>query len=109
MTEDTTTIEVSHEVHRGLDIRKERGESFDDVIRRVFEQTPAPIGSIKPDSGVETTEITELDGPPAGATCSDYDVIAGESCGKPATYLHTVQYEGGDPQELYFCDEHGGR
>jgi len=105
--EGTTTIEVSHEVWAGLDKRKKRGESFDSVIRRVFEQTPAPIGSIKEDAGIEHVETVELDDPPSGATCSHYDVIAGETCGDKAVYLETMQYDGGDPQELYLCEEHG--
>jgi len=108
MPDDTTTIEVSHEVWAGLDKRKERGESFDDVIRRAFAQTPAPIGTIQEaEQDITVASTTELDNPPAGATCVEYDVIAGETCGESAKYLAEVQYGDGDPQELYYCAEHG--
>jgi len=104
---DTTTIEVSYEVWEGLDKRKQRGESFDDVIRRAFKQTPAPIGVIQEDQGIEHVEKVELDDSPAGATCSHYDVIAGETCGEQAVYLETMQYGDGDKQEVYLCEQHG--
>jgi hypothetical protein len=106
-SDSTTTVQVTREVHRGLDIRKEPGETIDDVIRRLMAQTPAPLGSIKEDDGIEHHEWERADDAPFGASCSHYDVIAGEVCGDPAEWIQTVAYDGGDEQQLYFCEAHG--
>jgi len=36
---DTTTIEIKTETWRELNMRKEPGDSFDDVIKRLLEKT----------------------------------------------------------------------
>lgn len=108
MAEDTTTIEVKHDTYRALDLRKEVGESFDGAIRRLIGQVGPGVGDIKTDPAIETGETVEVENPPGGATCSHYDLIAGETCGDPATHLHTVSYDGGDETEMYLCNEHAG-
>ena len=107
MAEDTTTVEVKHDTYRALDIRKDVGESFDDAIRRLIGQVGPGVGDIKTDGAIEG-EIERIEDPPAGATCSHYDIIAGEACGEKATHLNTVTYDGGDPTEMYLCDKHAG-
>jgi hypothetical protein len=108
MAEDTTTVEVKHDTYRALDLRKDVGETFDDAIRRLIGQTGPGVGDVKTDDNIETGEITELDDPPAGATCSYYDMIGGETCGDTATHLQSVSYKDGDAQELYLCAKHAG-
>jgi len=106
VAEDTTTVEVKHDTYRALDIRKDVGESFDDAIRRLIGQVGPGVGDIKTDSGIETTEIVEIDKAPGGAQCSHYDMIAGETCGDRATHIQRMSYDGGDEQELYLCETH---
>lgn len=107
MAEDTTTIEVKHDTYRALDIRKDVGESFDGAIRRLIGQVGPGVGDIEEDAGVEAVETVRVEDPPAGASCSNYDMIAGEACGEPATHLHTLSYEGSE-SEMYLCEEHAG-
>ena len=105
---DTTTIQTSVEVREALHKRKCADESLDDVIRKLINQTPAPMGAIKePEQPLEVVENEKLDDVPGGATCSHYDVVTGETCGCPAEWLQTVQYGESEPSELYLCDEHG--
>lgn len=108
MGEDTTTVEVKHDTYRALDLRKDVGESFDGAIKRLIGQTGPGVGAVETDDAIETGEIRELDDPPAGATCSYYDMIGGETCGDTATHLQTVTYNDGDGQELYLCSKHAG-
>jgi predicted CopG family antitoxin len=107
MPPETTTVEVKHDTYRALDIRKDVGESFDDAIRRLIGQTGPGVGQIETDGAIEG-EIEELDDPPAGATCSHYDLIASEMCGERATHINTVTYDGGEPTEMYLCARHAG-
>lgn len=109
MSEDTTTVVVKHDTHRALDLRKDVGESFDDVIRRMVGQLGPGVGEIKEDPNIESGDTVELDDPPGGATCSHYDIVAGEMCGDKATHLHTVRYDGGDETEMYLCAKHAGK
>lgn len=103
---DTTTIEVSDEVWSGLDKRKERGESFDDVIRRLFGQADVPLGGIQVDDAIEIVDVREAKNAPAGASCSHYKPIEGEICGEPAEYIEVLRYDDGEEQEFYFCEDH---
>jgi hypothetical protein len=106
MSEETTTVEVKHDTYRALDIRKEVGESFDDAIRRLIGQVGPGVGEIETDPAIEAGETIEVDDPPAGASCSHYDMIANETCGEPAAYLHTVYYDDDDGTEMYLCEDH---
>jgi len=106
MVEDTTTVEVKHDTYRALDLRKEVGESFDDAIRRLIGQVGPAVGEIKTDTNIKAGETVKIDDPPGGASCSHYDMIAGDTCGQPATHLHTVYYDDDDGTEMYLCDEH---
>lgn len=105
MAEETTTVEVKYDTYRALDIRKDVGESFDDVIRRLVGAVGPGVGDIKTDGDLES-KIERLEDPPAGATCSHYDIIDGETCGDDATHLNTVTYGDGDPNEMYLCAKH---
>jgi len=114
-TEDeqhTTTVQITTEVWAALDRRKGRNESFDDVIRKLIDQTPASMGAIKP---VEPEHEPRFADPvpveDTDETCVDYDVITGETCGEPADYKHPYVIGDGNPEEnpedeLYLCEEH---
>lgn len=39
MPSDTTTVTVSHETWKRLQVRKEPGDSFDDVIGRLLDES----------------------------------------------------------------------
>jgi predicted CopG family antitoxin len=43
MQDKTTTIEVSHDHHARLQLRKRTGESFDDVIGRLLEESEISV------------------------------------------------------------------
>jgi predicted CopG family antitoxin len=108
MAEDTTTIEVKYDTHRALDIRKDVGESFDEVIRRLIDQVAPSVGDIEPSDDIEESSIERIESPPDNATCSMYDIIEGETCGDPATHIQSVTHKAGDETELYLCDRHAG-
>ena len=104
-----TTVQVTYEVSEALHKRKSGDDTLDDVIRKLINQTPAPMGAIKDaEQPIEIVNNEQLESVPGGATCSHYDVVTGETCGSPAAWLQTLQYGDSDPTELYFCDEHGG-
>lgn len=106
MSDDTTTIEVSYDVWSALDKRKEKGGTFDSVIRRLINNSPVPMGNLKEtDTPVERVDIQELE-TDEDAECHHYDVVSGERCGNTAAYVETIQYGDGDPSEMYLCDEH---
>jgi len=102
----TTTVEVTHEIWAALDKRKSRGDSFNDVIKKLINESPAPVGAIEEDPGLETVDITEVEDVPEDEECTHYDIITGETCGDDPTHRQTFRYEDGDPQELYLCEEH---
>jgi len=104
---DTTTVEIHRDTWRELNIRKEPGESFDSVIRRLIDATGIGVGAIKEDPDLEVTGLEQVDAP-KGATCAHYDVVDRETCGDPAAYVQTMQYGDGDPDELYLCPTHAG-
>lgn len=104
----TTTVQVNYEIWEALEKRKEPGESFNGVIRRLINNTSAPVGSIKEDGDIKHISTEELESVPSGATCSHYDTIAGEICGEKAAYLCKMRYGDGEPQEFYYCETHGG-
>lgn len=44
MSSDTTTVTVSHETWKRLQMRKEPGDSFDDVISRLLNKSNGSAG-----------------------------------------------------------------
>jgi len=105
MSDGTTTVEVTFEVWEALDKRKERGESFNDVITRLINATGIEVGAIKEDAALEASEPEPVD---TGEECCHYDTISGEICDDPAEYVQEVRYDGGEPDELYLCEDHAG-
>ncbi|AFH22034.1 hypothetical protein OSG_eHP15_00020 [environmental Halophage eHP-15] len=107
MSDDTgtTTVQVKYDTYRALDLRKDVGESFDDAIRRLIGQVGPGVGDIETDAALES-DVEPVANPPAGATCSHYDIIDGETCGDEAAYLNTVAYDGGSEQKMYLCEKH---
>jgi len=106
MADDKTTVEVTHKVWAALDKRKERGESFNDVITRLIDNTAAPVGAIKTDANIHADEFkpaTDTD-----ESCVYFDTIAGETCGNDAEWKQRAYYgEDDDGEVLYYCDDHG--
>lgn len=103
-----TTIEITNDVWTALDYRKDRGDSFNDVIIRLINNTTVPMGSIKeasPDEEPEWGEITHL-GPMPGELCAHYDIISGESCDVVPEYGQDVEQPNGDPDTVHWCEEH---
>lgn len=108
MPDDTTTIQVSYAVAEALDKRKSGGDTYDGVIRRLINHSPVPMGQLREaEQPIEVVDNERLEDAPGGATCSHYDVISGETCGRPAGWLQTLRYGESDPSELYLCSEHG--
>jgi hypothetical protein len=106
MSEGKTTVEVTHEIWAALDKRKERGESFNDVIHRLIDNTPAPVGAIKEDAAIQADDFERA--PDANEGCYYFNAVSGEQCGEPAEWKQRVYYgEDDDGDEMYFCDDHG--
>jgi len=105
---DTTTIEVSTEVWAALDRRKERGESFDDVVRNLIEATGTGIGELAGSyPELEYGEVEPIEGDVWGKSCAHFDVIESETCGNKPTVKRPWNYEDEDEWDVfYFCDEH---
>ncbi|AGC34547.1 hypothetical protein HSTV1_2 [Haloarcula sinaiiensis tailed virus 1] len=108
---ETTTIEVKYDTWRALDIRKDRGESFDDIIRRMVGELGPDVGEIKTDTNINSTDFKPVgDEEAEGEECMQYDMVAGEVCGGPVQWKQQVSY-GEEPTEsgdtMYYCDEHG--
>lgn len=107
MVEDTTTVEIKHDTWRALDIRKERGESFDDIIRRMIGELGPGVGEIKTDPNINATDYEHV--PDCGEACMHYDMVAGETCDEPAEWRQEVYYgDEDDGTVMYLCDDHGG-
>lgn len=109
MVDDTTTIEVKDDTWRALDIRKERGESFDDVIRRMVGEVGPDVGAIKTDANIRGSDFEHAPG--TDEDCVHYNIVAGETCGEPAEWRQVVFYgeDDDDGDVMHFCDDHGPR
>lgn len=109
MSVETTTIEIKTDLWAALDRRKERGESFDDVIRRLIEATPAGVGALEGphfDAEFEDPQLIDAGSNPDKG-CAHYDVIAGQECGEPVEYKQRWRYEDKDEwKTFYYCEEH---
>jgi len=108
----TTTVQITTEVWGALDKRKGRNESFDDVIRKLIDQTPAGMGAIKtaePEYEPRFADPIPLD--ETDETCGKYDTVTGETCGERAAYKQPYVLGDGDPEEdaedaFHLCEEH---
>jgi predicted CopG family antitoxin len=107
---ETTTIEIKTQTWAVLDKRKERGDSFDDVIRRLVDATPVGYGEMKTDAAIEGGEIEQLTDSEINELeeqCSHFDVIAGETCNESPVCRQKVFYgDDSDGDWFYYCDEH---
>jgi hypothetical protein len=107
--QDTTTVEVKIDTWAALDRRKERGDTFDDVIRRLIDATPVGMGQLKEvDQPLEYGDVQPLDADDdPEKSCAEYDIISGEACDKDVEYKQAWRYE--DEEEwswFYYCPEH---
>lgn len=104
----TTTIQVTHEIWAALDRRKKRGESFDDVIRRLINATPVKVGDLEASvqdaiPEFETREVEDYDG---DETCVNGDPIEGDVCGNPAVAKQDWRYPDDDEWSTwYYCED----
>jgi len=107
---DTTTIEVSTEVWAALDRRKERGGSFDDVVRRLIEATGVGVGDLAgPHPELEYGDVEEIPPGEDAGQCATHDVITGGGCGNAPTVKQPYRFKDSGSDEwdvFYYCDEH---
>ncbi len=103
---DTTTLQVTYDVWGALDRRKQDGETFDDVIRRLINQSPAGMGELKqgptPDIEYgETVAVSDEDG-----ACAHFDPIDGQ-CEQPVAYKQQYRLEADSEWRTWcWCKEH---
>lgn len=107
----TTTVEVKMDTWAALDKRKERGDSFDDVIRKLIDSTPVGFGQLQEvDQPVETRNVEELtvaEREEVDEQCSHYDIITGETCDNQVEFCQEYRYgSDGEWSEMYYCSEH---
>lgn len=109
--EGTTTVEVKYDTWAALDRRKERGDSFDDVIRKLINASAVGVGEMNVgDQGIEASDVEklsteQLDGLDEG--CDHGDSITGEICGDDVEYRQRYRYNGEDEwSEFYYCEQH---
>lgn len=110
-SDGTTTIEVKHETWAALDRRKDRGDSFDDVIQKLINTTPAKMGSLQVgEIDVENgciEELTVQEREEVESGCSHYDVVTGDSCNKQIEFRQSYRYPEEDEWSyFYYCEEH---
>jgi len=97
---DTTTIEVSDETWRQLNRRKQRGETFDDVIQDMMN---AEIREGHPDYDPRIVDWEPADG---DDDCANFIPDRG-SCEDSADYIVSIQAgEDGKVSEVPYCEEH---
>ena len=106
---ETTTIEVKTDVWAALDRRKNRGESFNDVVERLINASPAGVGELEgPHPDIETQDLEELSqGEVPNKGCAHFDVVSGEECTNDPEYKQKYRYsENEDWSHFYYCEEH---
>lgn len=104
----TTTVQITNEIWAALDRRKQKGESFDDVIRRLIEATGVGVAALAgPHPDVDMGDPEPLDDEKSiKETCVFHDPIDG-TCGDPAEYRQWWCYEESEEKRwFYYCDEH---
>jgi hypothetical protein len=95
---ETTTIEVQRETWKQLNIRKDAGETFDEVIQDLMPATVREFDGEEPQV-VDWERLND-----AEKWCANHIPDRGE-CGDKADYLLTVEYNGKE-QKVPYCDQH---
>lgn len=107
--EQDTTVQVSYEVWAALDRRKDRNETMDDVIRKLINNSPVPMGAMKgefPEPFLDDVVPLADDETPE-KKCSHYDSVSNEQCENEPTHKQDYRYdEDEDWSTWYYCDEH---
>jgi len=96
-----TTIEVSDDTWTQLDRRKQRGESFDDVIQKLLDVSPVEMG----DGPLPDVEYLDHEPAPDGKQCENHDPVTAEQCENEAEYPVTNEVFG-DEVEFALCEHH---
>ena len=97
---EKTTIEVTDETWTQLNRRKERGETFDDVISDLMS---AQVQTVDPENEPRVVDWEEADGDEG---CANYIPDRG-GCDADADYVLEVRNgKGGDTSDVPFCEEH---
>lgn len=105
----TTTIEVKGDTYKALDRLRDQGESFDDAVTTLIENTAAGMDGFTADAPtVETGEIEEI---PVGErnkhACAHVDGITGDMCEGETVYRQSYSFgPEDDGSEFYYCEEH---
>ncbi len=95
----TTTIEVQTETWRQLNLRKDPGESFDDVISDLMTAT---IREAEPEQEPKLVFWEDCE---ADEECSHYTPDRGP-CNEAADYVLGLTNPSGEVQELPYCEAH---
>jgi len=113
---DATTVQVKYNTYDALDKLKERGESFDDVIKRLIDNTAVGMDNLKryddaliPNHGDiepinksmndDTKKRVEL-------SCSHFNPVTGVLCDNEVKYMQRYEFEENDGGHFYYCEEH---
>jgi len=107
---DKTTIEVTRAVWAALDKRKDEGESFNDLIIRLINQTPVKFGDLEvgdiPDIDLRDPKPLKNGGDINKETCDGFDPVEGP-CDETPKYRQEYRFtEDGDWGVWYWCEEH---
>ena len=107
----TTTVEVKMDTWAALDKRKERGDSFNDVIRKLIDATPVGFGELREaEQEIQHRNLEELTASEmedVDEQCSHYDIISGEACGNDVEFRQEYKFASADEwDEFYYCEEH---
>lgn len=109
MVEETTTIQVTHDLWAALDKRKDSDETFDDYIRRLVDNTNMPMGTLENTAEaptVETKPVKRIDDPQEDASCTHFDSIDG-LCENAVNYRQEYRPSYDDEFDVwYWCEEH---
>jgi hypothetical protein len=104
-----TTIEVTHEIWAALDKRKDRGDSFNDVIQRLIDNSAVSFGDLQEiDQPVEYGDIErEWPDDVDENGCAETDIITGEPCGEDVVCRQEYRWKDEDEWSyFYYCEEH---
>lgn len=95
---EKTTIQIDSETWEQLHFRKERGETFDDVIRDLL---TTEINEAEPGMEPALVDIEET----SGVECSHIIPDRGE-CDREADYLLYLKSPNGNVTDVPYCEEH---
>ena len=96
--DEKTTIQINNETWKQLHFRKERGETFDDVIQDLL---TAEIKEAEPGMEPELVDYEET----SGVECSNIIPDRGQ-CNQEADYVLHLKGPGGNVTKVPYCEEH---